>query len=97
MLLTSKGEEILESMKAEYGEEKGKEVFYASVNVGKISGVDSMNQCDDPKALKAATQSKDEAHEMIPPSITLAEMQKKNEEYWKQSYDFMNKDKDKAE
>lgn len=41
MPLTAKGEEILASMKSEYGAEKGERVFYASKNAGKISGVDS--------------------------------------------------------
>jgi len=40
MPLTSKGQEIMSNMKKEYGEEKGKSVFYASKNAGKISGVD---------------------------------------------------------
>lgn len=40
MPLTSKGTEIMSAMQKQYGEEKGKEVFYASKNAGKISGVD---------------------------------------------------------
>jgi hypothetical protein len=43
MPLTEKGHEIMANMKKQYGEEKGKEVFYASKNAGKISGVDDMN------------------------------------------------------
>lgn len=40
MPLTKKGTKILKSMKKEYkGEEKGKEVFYASTNKGTITGV----------------------------------------------------------
>lgn len=39
MPLTEKGEKILRSMQEEYGAEKGKEVFYASANAGKIAGV----------------------------------------------------------
>jgi hypothetical protein len=38
--LTKKGNEIMESMKKEYGSKKGKQVFYASKNKGKIKGVD---------------------------------------------------------
>jgi hypothetical protein len=38
--LTSKGEKIMKNMTKEYGPEKGKQVFYASRNAGKISGVD---------------------------------------------------------
>jgi len=41
MPLTSKGHEIMANMQKEYGEEKGKEVFYASRNKGTITGVDS--------------------------------------------------------
>lgn len=41
MPLTKKGEEILAAMIKEYGEKKGKEVFYASKNAGKITGVDT--------------------------------------------------------
>lgn len=41
MPLTSKGQEIMANMKKEYGEKKGEEVFYASKNSGKISGVDA--------------------------------------------------------
>lgn len=39
MPMTSKGKKIKESMEKEYGKEKGKSVFYASENKGKISGV----------------------------------------------------------
>jgi hypothetical protein len=38
MPLTAKGKKILKNMKSEYGEDKGKEVFYASQNKGNISG-----------------------------------------------------------
>ena len=41
MPLTNKGSEIMENMKKEYGSKKGEQVFYASKNAGKISGVDS--------------------------------------------------------
>jgi hypothetical protein len=37
--LTSKGTKILHAMTEKYGEKKGKEVFYASANAGKITGV----------------------------------------------------------
>lgn len=37
--LTKKGEKILREMQKEYGAKKGKEVFYASINKGKIKGV----------------------------------------------------------
>ncbi len=43
MPLTSKGEKILSEMEGQYGEKKGEQVFYASKNAGKISGVDMNN------------------------------------------------------
>lgn len=46
MPLTAKGTEILAAMKKQYGEKKGEEVFYASRNSGKISGVDSVATVD---------------------------------------------------
>lgn len=40
MPLTKKGTEILSKMQKEYGEKKGKSVFYASINKGKIKGAE---------------------------------------------------------
>lgn len=40
MPLTEKGQKILSSMKKQYGPEKGEQIFYASKNAGKITGVD---------------------------------------------------------
>ena len=40
MPLTKKGKKIMSAMKREYGSEKGKQVFYASKNKGRISSVD---------------------------------------------------------
>ena len=40
MPLTTKGKKIMKSMKDRYGKKKGKTVFYASKNKGKIKGVD---------------------------------------------------------
>ena len=39
MPLTKKGAKIMRAMKAKYGDKRGEEVFYASVNKGKIEGV----------------------------------------------------------
>ncbi len=39
MPLTKKGEKVLASMKKQYGVKKGKEVFYSSINSGKLKGV----------------------------------------------------------
>lgn len=40
MPLTKKGKKIMSAMAKEYGTEKGKKVFYASKNEGKIKSVD---------------------------------------------------------
>lgn len=40
MPLTSKGKKIEHAMEKEYGEKKGKQVFYASANKGTIKGVE---------------------------------------------------------
>lgn len=39
MPLTKKGKKVMRSMKKTYGSKKGKQVFYASANKGKITGV----------------------------------------------------------
>lgn len=38
--LTDKGQEIMASLKEQYGEEKGEQVFYAMKNSGQIEGID---------------------------------------------------------
>lgn len=40
MPLTAKGTKILKAMKKEYGTKKGTSIFYASINSGKITGVE---------------------------------------------------------
>lgn len=40
MPLTKKGQKIMAAMKKQYGDKKGESVFYASVNDGKITGVE---------------------------------------------------------
>lgn len=40
MPLTEKGEKIIAKMKKHYGSKKGKSVFYASINKGKIKGAE---------------------------------------------------------
>ena len=40
MPLTKKGKKIAGAMKKEYGAKKGKNVFYASINKGKIKGAE---------------------------------------------------------
>lgn len=44
MPLTKKGLKIKKEMVKEYGAEKGKKVFYASENAGKIKGVKKSNK-----------------------------------------------------
>ncbi len=41
MPLTAKGRKILKAMQREYGPEKGKAVFYASINKGRLKGTES--------------------------------------------------------
>ena len=41
MPLTPKGRKILRNMEREYGPAKGKAVFYASINKGRISGAEA--------------------------------------------------------
>lgn len=40
MPLTAKGKKVLSAMKKEYGAKKGKSVFYASINKGKVRGAE---------------------------------------------------------
>jgi hypothetical protein len=40
MPLTEKGHKILAAMEKEYGAKKGKSVFYASINKGKVKGAE---------------------------------------------------------
>jgi hypothetical protein len=40
MPLLEKGQKILAAMQKEYGAKKGKSVFYASINKGKIKGAE---------------------------------------------------------
>ena len=40
MPLTPKGKKIKAEMEETYGKEKGEQVFYASANAGKITGVE---------------------------------------------------------
>lgn len=40
MPLTKKGKEIKAAMTKEYGAKKGEQVFYASINKGKIKGAE---------------------------------------------------------
>lgn len=50
MPLTDKGAEIKGAMAKEYGDKKGEQVFYASKNAGKITGVDEDKDKDKDKS-----------------------------------------------
>lgn len=41
MPLTPKGKKVMKSMKGTYGTKKAKEVFYAMINEGKLTDVES--------------------------------------------------------
>jgi len=40
MPLTKKGQKIRAALEKEYGKDKGEQVFYASINAGKITGAE---------------------------------------------------------
>lgn len=40
MPLTAKGKKILKRMRKQYGAKKAKQVFYAMINEGKLTGVE---------------------------------------------------------
>ncbi len=44
MPLTKKGQKIKKAMQKEYGAKKGKAVFYASANKGRIKGVEKRSR-----------------------------------------------------
>lgn len=52
MPLTPKGKKIMKAMKKTYGAKKAKEVFYASANEGKITGVHGKSKRQKGKAKK---------------------------------------------
>jgi len=52
MPLTEKGSKILASMIEQYGAEKGKQVFYASINKGKIKGAEGKSKSHATKKAK---------------------------------------------
>jgi hypothetical protein len=66
MPLTSKGEKILGSMQEQYGAEKGKQVFYASKNAGKLTGVDSAETRDANPMLQAPVPERQDLIGKIP-------------------------------
>lgn len=52
MPLTPKGQKILKNMTKEYGAKKGKSVFYASINKGKLKGVEPESKAPAPTRSK---------------------------------------------
>jgi len=44
MPLNEKGKKIMKSMKAQYGDKKGEQVFYATKNKGKIKNVEKKSR-----------------------------------------------------
>lgn len=48
MPLTAKGRKILRNMQKEYGMEKGRQVFYASIRKGIITGAEKTPQRQQP-------------------------------------------------
>lgn len=61
MPLTEKGEKILKNMQSEYGEKRGKSVFYASANSGKITGVHDSKDGDPQREYLDAARRGDSA------------------------------------
>tara|TARA_E500000318_G_scaffold18444_1_gene19053 strand:+ start:2230 stop:2631 length:402 start_codon:yes stop_codon:yes gene_type:complete len=59
MPLTDKGKKIMKSMQKQYGKKKGEQVFYASVNEGKITGVEKKEMKKASLGLLAAKKAKD--------------------------------------
>jgi hypothetical protein len=59
MPLTQKGKDIMQSMKRTYGGKKGEQVFYATANAGKITGVEE--KAKGGRVRKASKSSKPKA------------------------------------
>jgi len=59
MPLTEKGKKIMKSMQKQYGKKKGEQVFYASVNKGKITGAEKKDMKKASLGLLAAKKAKD--------------------------------------
>jgi len=88
--LTSKGEEILANMKKEYGAEKGEEVFHASKNAGKITGVDETKPGEKPRdseqpgspypQFKAGDAA--ELESALPASLSHSDLAARSREIW---------------
>ena len=64
MPLTEKGKKIMKSMQKQYGKKKAEEVFYASKNAGKITGVEKTMKAKKGKIIKANEGKFSEKFEM---------------------------------
>lgn len=58
MPLSDKGNKIMAAMEAQYGKKKGKRVFYASKNKGKIKGVEKASKSTSRLSTKKAGKLK---------------------------------------
>jgi hypothetical protein len=59
MPLTAKGQSIMSSMMNQYGGDKGKRVFYASINKGRIKGVEKGSDTTEGRARRRLGRRKD--------------------------------------
>jgi hypothetical protein len=57
MPLTSKGKEVMKSMKRTYGGKKGEQVFYATANAGKLEGVEKEQELKKGGRVRKASKS----------------------------------------
>lgn len=58
MPLTAKGKKVLKAMQEEYGKKKGKEVFYASINSGKVKGAEAKRGTTKSKSVRRRPRNK---------------------------------------
>ena len=90
MPLNAKGNKIMGNMEKEYGPEKAKRVFYASINAGKIKGVEPKKKAkgggtrEDPTFPGPFSEDYDDLYEPSdePTSVRLKRMEQKNRDYW---------------
>jgi len=52
MPLTTKGKKTLAAMQEQYGKERGKRVFYASINKGKVKGAEKKSGTTKSKSVR---------------------------------------------
>lgn len=58
MPLTAKGKKVLGRMKKTYGKEKAKQVFYAMINEGKLTGVEGESRTKKSNGKKEKTDGR---------------------------------------